>query len=402
VFSSVEHAKMTIRFACQCGKRLRASDRMQGRRTQCPACYASVLIPSRRFRGRPEDRPPRNKRNATEQDPAPVPVGGASFIFADAGGTSLIGAEQRPAVSTFIPSRAVSTGLDPATTAIALRHPPRWTRLISRRVEPRWYHSLIYPVAHVPVFFHLAMMLTVLTAFALLGWLSIDHDRRQSWPYGMLGVSLFLLLLVLGRTLNYFNAVLGLAAEGKVKHDAAIDFAPLQALLGCGQWLACFLAGPALLFGIALGYWMYCGDLTVIDWLILAELGVAAVGWWLIAILLINVVDATLYVPLPRHVLRTALGMGWKSLELTLLASAVFLAHFLAAVHGIGHLHDQPFTSFLLLCVAATTGLYLTAFTFRRLGLAYYRSERQRRAAEAQPAGGPERLAPTIQKATQT
>jgi hypothetical protein len=307
--------------------------------------------------------------------------------------------DKRPGASTFVPSRIATAGLDPDATAIALRHPPRWTRLLSRRVEARWYHSLIYPVSNVPIFFRLAMMLTVLTAFALLGWLSIERDRSTRWPYVMLGVSLFLLLLVLGRTLNYFNAILALAAQGKVKHEAAIDFAPIRALLGCGQWLACFLAGPALLFGSALGYWLYCGDLTVIDWLILAELGFAGIGWWLIAILLTNV-DATVRVPTPRQVFRTALGLGWKSLELTLLATAVFLAHLFAAVYGIGHLHDQPFVSFLLLCVAATTGLYLTAFTFRRLGLTYCRLERRRRAADAQPASERERLVPTIQKAT--
>jgi hypothetical protein len=146
---------------------------------------------------------------------------------------------------------------------------------------------------------------------------------------------------------------------------------------------------------------MYCGDLTVIDWLILTELGFAGVGWWLIAILLTNV-DATIRVPFPRQVIRTALRMGWKSLELTLLASAVFVAHFAAAVYGIGHLHDQPLSSFLLLCLAATTALYLTAFTFRRLGLTYYRCERRRRAAEALPAAQPEHPLHTIQKASET
>jgi len=400
---------MTIRFACQCGKRLRASDRMAGRRTQCPACFSSVLIPSKRSWRRPQDRgsarSSTDDRTASREPEAmdhsspPLPAG-ELFNDAHAGGTLPNRTEQRPGTSTFIASRAVSTDLDPSATMIALRRPPRWTRLLSRRVEPRWYHSLIYPISHVPVFFRLATMLTVLTAFALLGWLSIDHDRRQAWPYVMLGVSLFLLLLVLGRTLNYFNGVLALAAQGKVKHDAAIDFVPIRALLGCGQWLACFLAGPALLFGSALGYWMYCGDLTVIDWLILAELGFAGVGWWLIAILLTNV-DATIRVPLPRQVFRTALRMGAKTLELTLLATAVFLAHLFAAVYGIGHLHDQPLSSLLLLCLAATTALYLTAFTFRRLGLKYYRSERQRRAAEAQPAGQPEQLVPTVQKATE-
>jgi hypothetical protein len=205
----------------------------------------------------------------------------------------------------------------------------------------------------------------------------------------LLGVSLSLLLLVLGRTLNYFNAIVALAAQGKVKHDAAIDFAPIQAILSCGQWLACFLAGPAFLFGSALGYWVYSGDRTVIDWLILAELGFAGVGWWMIAILLINI-DGAVRVPTPLQVMRAALAMRWKTVELALLATGVFLAHLYAAVYGIGHLHDRPLVAFALLCTAATTGLYLTAFTFRRLGLTYYRFERKRRAADqtAAPASG--------------
>jgi hypothetical protein len=295
----------------------------------------------------------------------------------------------RSGTSTFVPIRTTSAGLDPEVAAISLRHPPRWSRLLSRRVEPRWYHSLVYPAANVPIFFRLAMMLTVLTAVALVGWLSIDPDQPRNWPYEMLGASLFLLLLVLGRTLNYFNAIVALAAQGKVKHEAAIDFAPIQAILSCGQWLACFLAGPVFLFGLALGYWLYSGDLTVIDWVILAELGFAGVGWWLIAILLINA-DGTVRVPTPRQVMRAALAMRWKTVELALLATGVFLAHLFAAIYGIGHLHDRPLVAFALLCTAATTGLYLTAFTFRRLGLTYYHFERQRRAASptAAPASG--------------
>ena len=78
--------------------------------------------------------------------------------------------------------------------------------------------------------------------------------------------------------------------------------------------------------------------------------------------------------------MRTALAMRWKTVELALLATGVFLAHLFAAVYGIGHLHDRPLVAFALLCTAATTGLYLTAFTFRRLGLTYYRFERKRRA----------------------
>jgi hypothetical protein len=401
---------MTIRFACECGKRLRAPNHMAGRRTKCPSCSFPVDIPARRFGGsffrrrgtgsaagnrasRPQDE--------VKEPAAPPPATPRHEALAAADSGPFPTAEQRPVASTFVPSRAVTAGLDPVATAIALRHPPRWSKLLSPRVEARWYHSLTYPAANVPIFFKLATMLTILTAVALLGWLSIDHDRPKTWPYGLLGVSLFLLLLVLGRTLNYFNSILALATQGRVKHDAPIEFEPFRALLSCGQWFACLLAGPAVLFGSALGYWLYCGDLTVIDWLILAELCFAGVGWWLIAILLTNV-DGAPRVPMPGQVLRTALGMGWKAIELTLLAAVVFLAHLYAGVHGIGHLHDQPLFSFALLCVAATTGLYFTAFTFRRLGLAYYRVERKRRATGADPGRQSGAVMRPVQEVTET
>jgi hypothetical protein len=366
---------------------------MAGHRTQCPSCFTSVQIPARRslgpfFRRKgavpPTDDQPASAGEVALPNSTPLPSDESAAVD---GGTLLPRRKSGSAASTFVPIRTTSAGLDPEATAISLRHPPRWSRLLSRRVEPRWYHSLVYPAANVPIFFRLAMMLTVLTAVALVGWLSIDSDQPRNWPYEMLGVSLFLLLLVLGRTLNYFNAIVALAAQGKVKHEAAIDFAPIQAILSCGQWLACFLAGPAFLFGLALGYWLYSGDLTMIDWLILAELGFAGVGWWLIAILLVNA-DGTVRVPTPRQIMQTALAMRWKTVELALLATGVFLAHLFAAVYGIGHLHDRPLVAFALLCTAATTGLYLTAFTFRRLGLTYYRFERKRRAGQTPaPAG---------------
>lgn len=377
---------MTIRFACQCGKRLQAPDRMAGHQTKCPSCGFSLEVPlgrfGRLFRGKKQGSSKRDAANRQKHEPAEQPPPANPF---ESPAVPNVGpfksADEPPVATTFVPTRAVTAGLDPNTARIAIRRPPRWTKLLSDRIEPRWYYSLTFPIANVPIFFKLAFMLTVLTAFALGGWLSIDHERPGNWAYGMLGISFVFLLFVLGRTLNYFNAVLALAAQGKVKHEASIDFDPMGALLGCGQWLACFLAGPAFLFGSALGYWLYCGDLTVIDWIILAELAFAGVGWWLVAILLTNV-DNTLRVPMPRQVIRLAWGMGRKTVELTALASAVFVTHLFAATYGIGHLHDQPVTSFALLCVAATTGLYLTAFTFRRLGLAYYRCKRRPAANE--------------------
>jgi hypothetical protein len=361
---------------------------MAGRSKKCPACGYSVEVPQGRFGRFLRDLKKGTSKSRSKAQPKHDPVEQPlldtpreSQAVPDVG--PFKSADERPVATTFVPTRNVTAGLDPDAAGIAIRRPPRWTKLLSNPSDRRWHSGLTFPISNVPIFFKLAIMLTILMAFAVGGWLSIDHERPANWAYGMLGISLVLMLFVLGRTLNYFNAVLGLAAQGKVKHEASIDFDPVGALVGCGQWFACFLGGPVFFFGSALGYWLYCGDLTVIDWTILAELGFAGIGWWLIAILLTNV-QSDLRVPTPGQVVRTAWGMGPKSIEVTAIGSAVFATHLYAGAYGIGHLHDQPVTSFALLCLATTTGLYLTAFTFRRLGLAYYRCQR-RAAATGQP-----------------
>jgi hypothetical protein len=69
--------------------------------------------------------------------------------------------------------------------------------------------------------------------------------------------------------------------------------------------------------------------------------------------------------------------MPWECAGLTVMAAAVFLGHFFAAAYLIGQLHVVPLTAFPLLWICWSSGFYLTAFTFRRLGLTYYRSQKR-------------------------
>ena len=261
--------------------------------------------------------------------------------------------------------------------AIRLRRPPRWTRLLRKREEPRWYHSITYPLVKVPVFLWLSVALSILTAVALSAWVSIDRTLPQNHVlYQVLAFSLVLLTYVLGATFTYFNSILALAARGKAKFEPSIDAAPDRAALNCGLWLACFLAGPVLVFGAAFAYWLHCGEMMFVDWTILAELGFVGLGWWLFALLLANAADS-FHVPLPGEVLRTSFRMRGKAIELILLATAVFACHLLLAVFALSRLHQEPFFAILLLCLFWASGLFCTAFTLRRLGLAYCRLARE-------------------------
>jgi membrane protein implicated in regulation of membrane protease activity len=92
---------------------------------------------------------------------------------------------------------------------------------------------------------------------------------------------------------------------------------------------------------------------------------------------LLTNIDDTLRVASPVQVLRTAFSMPGEGAALTILAAAILLAHFFAAAYAIGQLHVTPLTAFPLLWACWSSGFYLTAYVFRRLGLTYYRAQRR-------------------------
>jgi hypothetical protein len=395
---------MAIEVVCDCGKRLKAPDWMAGRGTQCPACWTPVRIPKRRWlnfsRGAAKvDRRPRQPiapagdgqaldENASqwEQDVLSasadrVPAEISAARSGDSSWSPKPRAKSQPMPagrgSTFVPTRRVTDGDSYQPNSIMLRSQPRWVKLLPTRGEQRWHQSLLLPFGKLPVFFRLGLLQAVLTTIALILWLSMERDSpvRVQLSLGLIAC-LGGVFLVLGHTFHYFNAILEMASRGKTNHEPGIGCTHLGALVSCGHWLSCLMTGPALLFAAAVGYWLYCGDLTVTDWSILAELCFAAVGWWLIALLLTNL-DDTLRVASPIQVLRTVFDMPWECATLTLLAAAIFLGHGFAAAYAIGQLHVSPLTAFPLLWICWSSGFYLTAFMFRRLGLTYHRAQQR-------------------------
>jgi hypothetical protein len=387
---------MAIEVVCDCGKRLKAADWMAGRKTQCPACWNAVTIPKRGWIDvvgavagikRRRKRAGSANRNSQPIEPAPQTDSSAPPRSTSADSSFRTSASpmtfppRKPAPTsrktTFVPSRRVTDGDDYRPNSIMLRSQPRWVKLLPARGEQRWYHSLLFPFGKLPVFFRLGLLQAVLTTTALILWLSMERDNPSKEQLVLCLIAcLGGVFFVLGHTFHYFNAILEMASHGKTKHEPGIGCTSLGALVSCGHWLSCFVAGPALLFAAAFGYWLYCGDLTIVDWSILAELCFAGVGWWLIALLLTNL-DDTLRVASPVQVLRTALAMPWEAAGLTALAAAVFLGHSFAAAYSIGQLHVTPLTAFPLLWICWSSGFYLTAFTFRRLGLTYCRAQQR-------------------------
>ena len=81
-------------------------------------------------------------------------------------------------------------------------------------------------------------------------------------------------VLVLGVPCSFLDCVLASAAAGEIYY-IVWSGTPLAVVLRAGlKWTLCFLAGPIVFAAVAWLYWVHCGDLTAVDYLILAELGI--------------------------------------------------------------------------------------------------------------------------------
>src|SRR5205823_2563976 len=83
---------------------------------------------------------------------------------------------------------------------------------------------------------------------------------------------------------SFLDCVLTSAVKGEVYYILWSGNPLLTVLVGGGRWLVCFLAGPVVFAATGYLYWLNCGDPAPIDWLILVELGVMALAYWLFAL----------------------------------------------------------------------------------------------------------------------
>jgi hypothetical protein len=138
--------------------------------------------------------------------------------------------------------------------------------------------------------------------------------------------------------------------------------------MGGVTWLACLLAGPVVPAATAFWYWLQCGDPTFLDWLILGELAVVAVGYGLFVLAAVaergRLRDAN-----PIRVIDLAHRVGIRAALVVLLGSALVLGHGLLLVLAAQELHRNVGLGLLLLVACDLSGMAWAAFLFRLLGM---------------------------------
>jgi hypothetical protein len=175
-------------------------------------------------------------------------------------------------------------------------------------------------------------------------------------------------LLVISYICAFLECSLSATMAGHARGVAAPG-RDLRLIVKCGAtWIVCFLAGPAVIAAVAFLFWMNCGDPAPVDWLILAELGVVAVGYWLFCLVSVVRADRLLDAN-PERVGAVLAMLGFRALVVAAAGSAIVLGHGLLALMGAHDLHRDPDRGWLLLAFACISGLFWATFLFRVLGV---------------------------------
>jgi hypothetical protein len=139
------------------------------------------------------------------------------------------------------------------------------------------------------------------------------------------------------------------------------------ALRYTGIWVYCLLVGPAPLALAALFYWVHCGELEFVDWFILIEAGVLAIGYGLFAVVAVAR-SQRLYDANPLQIAKLARQLGYRAAVVVALASLLVFEHARLILMAVGVAHENPFAGWFLLTLYWLSALASLVFLLRLVG----------------------------------
>jgi hypothetical protein len=224
----------------------------------------------------------------------------------------------------------------------------------------------------------LSGLLTLLTALGVALYPLVLHEG-VSWIGGVIlaGVWTGATGVVIGYGCNYLDSVLEYAVSGGERPVCVPGPYPGPAIASLLRWTLCFVSGPAILCLMALAYWVQCGNVTVVDCMILAELTVPAMGYWIVALLGLAE-RPELLAASPIQVLAAVRRLGRRSL---LAACGITLAAFgyvCVGAYALGLLHSAWLSGLLLLWLSWYSAWECGVYALRIVGFWYYESGRTR------------------------
>lgn len=349
---------MSIKFVCSCGKHLRARDEMAARRSMCPRCGAPVGVPSQRpthagTAAAPLTPQERMRLNRTK--PIAEPASGITSAPRETPAPQALGA---PAQSRSLFDK--------------LRRKPKVR--VRRQLEHRWHQCLAYPLLNFKSLMGFTLLLSIGMACIVLTVQVFPSFSLASPNYWFPWVSsMFFVVLLLAYAYSTIECALISALAGEGSAPCLPRWKAADPLKSGVRWLFCFFAGPIVPAGLAVYFCIYGGDLTSLDWGIVAELIVATAAYWFLSIIAANernrLLDAN-----PVRVAQLVQRLKYRAVVPILIAPALGFVHVLFGYFALSILHENPFGGWLLLACCWGSALFWSAFLFRLLGVWCYRN----------------------------
>jgi hypothetical protein len=246
--------------------------------------------------------------------------------------------------------------------------------LVVHREQPEtgWLGTFVYTLPTLPWLALLAVGLAITcgVVFDRLPDFLQSNSRRPLELEIFIPCALAIPALLLCAT-PLLSGVLILGMEGSLKVVCRPRFDDL--LRAVAQWLACLAAGPAPLLAAAAGYWIHCGDMQAIDWLIVVEL-VALGSGILLAALVVTSPGGGFRKLHPFAILQVTRSFGWLFAGTSLFAAGEILGLSYLASYAASRIRDEPVLATVCLGFGWFAALAALAFLFRRLGLWYFRA----------------------------
>jgi hypothetical protein len=360
---------MSIRFACKCGKHLRAGDTMAGRHTLCPKCGAIVAIPT--------------KEQAAAAPPPPVPRPSPSpkaapstpaQVSDDAEeiGPVLVRLRRRNDKDPNRYRRSIWVPLDPdrGPPPEKLPRPVRTSRRrYEWKLETHWVQSFSYPMRAWRLLAILAIGQT-----GILAWLATllprlsgagEAPQPQEWVAFSTGA-----LVLATYTVGLFDCVLSSAGAGEYREFSCPG--PDLGAPGVVSWVVCLLAGPIVPAIIGIVYWARCGDPDFIDFSILVELSGLAFAYWLLGVLAAR--EEGKVCASPTAVSRLCFRMGPRALLAAAGTPALAYVCVRLTTFGIVRWHVSGWLGLPWLFAVQFIDMFVAIFLLRVLGVWSYRS----------------------------
>ena len=244
-------------------------------------------------------------------------------------------------------------------------------------LEKTWTDFLLYPLRASPLILYLSVAWA--TLLTITGAIMLDSSDGMVM---VLRTPLLLLdLVVFAYTMGFLQATLAAASEGKAGTVAWPRWDLITTARGGGHGLLAFLAGPVVPAVVGFFFWLRAGELEMIDWLILWELGLAAVVYWVLVVLSVSQ-NNDLRDLLPAAVVRAARQLGSRALLTSVLIGFPLVAQVMQTLWTLDNPHRLG-AAWSLLVVQCAMQLAWAVFWLRRFGVSRYRTEAPVRPARA-------------------